>query len=956
MPEEHRETREAEIGFGQLDDELVAVLSIEDESQRVYALGELAPTLPDPLLERALETTVNLQDINRATALGLLAPHLPVNLLHRAFELAQSIQMVSARNDALGRLAHVLPEDLRHEAINIVQKDSDNYLRLKAWVGLFPYLSSELKQEAISTALQLTDEREKATALLAFAPHLPDAWKAKALASIRAIGHFHTRALTLARFVQYLPKDMRGQNLSEALRLSRELSDPWERVDALKNLYPLLPRELRNDVLEEMLSAARTSGSGWQRSRLLVDVASLLPEADRPRLFKETLENVSKIEDENERGEEIAYLASILPASLQAELLSVASTIEDGNVRSRALLRVRSILEEESEPTAVKEGEVQSAVESPPVDQVSGKKDVVEQKVVPEEEAAREKEAEEHISVATYLHSDKWTLDDRLNYSLYANAIAEFIRHEDTQPPLTIGILAPWGQGKTTLMKLIQYHLELKSKHAKSEDEIDNLQKENFLKNASPEPPASPAATFGHLRKWLAILGKPAPKKLDYPTIWFNAWKYQSSEQVWAGMAYCILSQLVEQIEDPIEREKFWLALQAERIDFNAVRQDIYRIVFERFLPKAAICALIGVTGIFLSLVGAMASSLPVSGAGFIAVLVGLATTLKKWAEAREEVDSRPLEGKFTQYVRQPSYEGKLGFLHEVDEDVRRVFDLLVDPKKPAVIFVDDLDRCSPGKVAEVIEAINLFLSGDFPNCYFVIGMDAQVVAASMEVAYEDLATKLKNVTRSYGSLGWYFMDKFVQLQFVIPNVTADQRTTYLAGLFGQLPELSATKRSAGSETLDEIENRVKVKLESKDAHPSELLEQAASVAVLRDQRPQVWRRLSHSLIEAGAKRFSDDSPVVQKYLNRYATYLGASPRTMKRFANLYRFYSLTQLSRQSQGLPAASPAALARWLVLMLRWPQVVRWIQWEGEAKLAAGTTPSEKAALEDEIYKAG
>src|SRR5205807_1027783 len=103
----------------------------------------------------------------------------------------------------------------------------------------------------------------------------------------------------------------------------------------------------------------------------------------------------------------------------------------------------------------------------------------------------------------------------------------------------------------------------------------------------------------------------------------------------------------------------------------------------------------------------------------------------------------------------------------------------------PVVVFIDDLDRCSPGTVAQVIEAMNLFLSGDFPNCYFVMGMDAQVVAASMEVAYETLDKKMKSVTRSYGSLGWYFMDKFIQLQFSIPNMTGDQRSSYLGHLFG---------------------------------------------------------------------------------------------------------------------------------------------------------------------------
>ena len=78
------------------------------------------------------------------------------------------------------------------------------------------------------------------------------------------------------------------------------------------------------------------------------------------------------------------------------------------------------------------------------------------------------------------------------------------------------------------------------------------------------------------------------------------------------------------------------------------------------------------------------------------------------------KVNSKPLEGKFAQYVRQPTYEGKLGFFHEIETDVQRVFKLLIAEGKPAVVFIDDLDRCSPGTVAQVIEAMNLFLSADF--------------------------------------------------------------------------------------------------------------------------------------------------------------------------------------------------------------------------------------------------
>ena len=56
--------------------------------------------------------------------------------------------------------------------------------------------------------------------------------------------------------------------------------------------------------------------------------------------------------------------------------------------------------------------------------------------------------------------SDRWVTEDTLGYEAYARALASLITHPDTVPPLTIGIEAPWGAGKTSVMKMIQHVLD----------------------------------------------------------------------------------------------------------------------------------------------------------------------------------------------------------------------------------------------------------------------------------------------------------------------------------------------------------------------------------------------------------------------------------------------------------------------------------------------------------------
>ena len=53
---------------------------------------------------------------------------------------------------------------------------------------------------------------------------------------------------------------------------------------------------------------------------------------------------------------------------------------------------------------------------------------------------------------------------------------------------------------------------------------------------------------------------------------------------------------------------------------------------------------------------------------------------------------------------------------------------------------------------------------------YFSIGMDTEMVAASLEVAHEQVISKLPTYP-THMPIGWRFMDKFIQLPISIPPV-----------------------------------------------------------------------------------------------------------------------------------------------------------------------------------------
>ncbi len=563
------------------------------------------------------------------------------------------------------------------------------------------------------------------------------------------------------------------------------------------------------------------------------------------------------------------------------------------------------------------------------------------------------------LEVQTRMESDQWAKEDLLGYQTYAEVIANMILDELSQPPLAIGIIAPWGHGKTTLMHYVRLRLQEgkrpKQKDAEVSSDMDSLMAYSDQRMADSDD----------VRRWMKELDQlEEDQKIEYsipqeglPTIWFNPWQYQSSQQIWAGMAHALIQQLVARLS-PKEREKFYFQLHLRRVDRNAIRQDIYRTTILSLLPAIAIVILSFALYAFLV---AQPTNLPawlVAGIPGGLSLAGLIQGGLSWWKSTR----KGLADKYDQYFQQPDYENNLGMYHEVQEDLLRVFDLLVEDDKPAVIFIDDLDRCSPKKVAEVIEAINLLMNGSYRNkCYFVLGMDAQIVAAALDVAYKDMYGRLDNRARSAGSIGWYFLDKFIQLPFFIPTLDKEEKTLYLRRLFGYSED---TDRDTEDTPLPDEETIRKMVKEDVDR-----AKRGESSKMKRRRSKQEQTQMDRLFIEVVLEESKDSKDIVEQ-LQIYAPYLEDSPRGLKRFANLLRFYTAIQQLRIRDGLPNASTESLAKWLTISLRWPQFVRWLQWSQEEhqltveagrdqkktirNLVHGLSPGEKANRLDRILE--
>ncbi|MGC0334618.1 hypothetical protein RKD23_007608 [Streptomyces sp. SAI-170] len=212
--------------------------------------------------------------------------------------------------------------------------------------------------------------------------------------------------------------------------------------------------------------------------------------------------------------------------------------------------------------------------------------------------------------------------------------------------------------------------------------------------------------------------------KDDVRTIWFNPWKYDRKVEVWAALLHTILAELE----------------QEEKLKDKALR-----------LAKAAT---------WLSVRAGLGAAAALGTGG---VIKGEAVD-----QMLQDISVRDSE----QYRQINSFESD--FASAVRE--------FVGPEGRLVVFVDDLDRCTPESAMTVLESLKLFLAET--QCVFVLALDLDVLAA---VATNKFGDALKGAPPEVVS-GMAYLDKIVQLPFFLPDVGFD---TLRAAYATAVPDLA---------------------------------------------------------------------------------------------------------------------------------------------------------------------
>jgi hypothetical protein len=270
----------------------------------------------------------------------------------------------------------------------------------------------------------------------------------------------------------------------------------------------------------------------------------------------------------------------------------------------------------------------------------------------------------------------------------------------------------------------------------------------DFLDNEATLPPL----TLGVYGAWgsgkssvMRMLNGELQKTGRYVTVWFNAWRHHGESQLGPALLQNIVREFRRQAGP---RVRFYSLLSALRDS----RRTFY------WGAAALSLALPSLGGYLIShdkraLLGLLGSAVPFWKSVFTPVVRLF---------SMEPADSA-----------NKSFGERIDFLQQFSEEFERVVGSL--PKNHYLaIFVDDLDRCPPNRVANVLEALNRLMESRV--CFVVLGMDPDTVRRCVEMRYAKLIASLaRDGSDRAANFGEQFLEKLVGMAVSVPPVPAHE-------------------------------------------------------------------------------------------------------------------------------------------------------------------------------------
>lgn len=303
------------------------------------------------------------------------------------------------------------------------------------------------------------------------------------------------------------------------------------------------------------------------------------------------------------------------------------------------------------------------------------------------------------------------------------------------------------------------------------------------------------------------------------------------------------------------------------------------------------------------------------------------------------------------------TYENQLGLMHQVRRDIDELTYSLVDHADPDVfprgkpriiLYIDDLDRCPPSRVVEVLEAVQLLLNTEL--FVVVLGLDTRYIARALVKEYKEI------LQHDGDPSGLDYIEKIIQIPYRVRPISQSGVQKYLRGQMKikvvespsdstLQPSLTPSKPQEPQPNNQPIQTNPHVDPIDKDQEPNQAdldaLEKLSSGSLEDIELPP-------AVIEFAQEDLDD--------LNACCVQIALSPRSIKRIVNVFKlmkifwFRSASSTADDYDQKRVVKQAAMVL-LALSSAYPEIMReaFVKLEALYRRGEQTTP-----LFDELDK--
>jgi predicted KAP-like P-loop ATPase len=293
---------------------------------------------------------------------------------------------------------------------------------------------------------------------------------------------------------------------------------------------------------------------------------------------------------------------------------------------------------------------------------------------------------------------------------------------------------------------------------------------------------------------------------------------------------------------------------------------------------------------------------------------------------------SRDLDGLSQRFYKKPDVQGQLSSPDNW-QHLRELF-----PRGPArvILYIDDLDRCPPDRVVDVLEAVQLLINT--PLFVVVLAIDDRYIARALENAY-------KGVLKRKGSpSGIDYLEKIIQIPYRTRPINGDAISAYL-------------------ESHIEIESDKPVSSAPTSQSPTQTSTLTDDITSDSETTQDTFEQLSQLNISSHTPKVAPPPPRVAKFtpaevqsLKDFCQEVDLSPRTAKRLINIYKILKILWFRSGRDELPNAGniKKAVLAMLVLSGRYPTFMREVMAEiacyYKERYEEGAEQTQPKALKD------